>query len=165
MAKQHFLSIERVVTQGALLLACLMMVVAASLGFYQVIARFVLQQTTEWTEVLTRFALIWMIFLGIPKAYRISAMISVDVLRRWSPRRVRRALEYAVALAGIALSLILIIVGWDYAVRGRFQTIAGLEGYSMFWAYLAMPVGGVCSLFGIVGQLLEPTHRELETAQ
>lgn len=163
--KQQFLAIEKVTTNGALLFACLMMAVAAGLGFYQVIARFVLEQTTEWTEVLTRFSLIWMIFMGIPKAYRIGAMISVDVMRRWSPPKIQHLLEYMVAAASILLSLILIVVGSDYALRGQVQTIAGLEGYSMFWAYLAMPVGGAFSILGIVGHLLDPVNRELETAQ
>lgn len=163
--KQNFLVLEKWLTHAALLAACLMLVIAAGLGFYQVIARFILEQTTEWTEVLTRFALIWMVFLGVPKAFRIGAMISVDVMRRWSPPAVRRVLNTAVAVAGIALSLVLIVVGWDYAQRGRVQTVAGLENVSMFWAYLAVPVGGLFSIFGIVGQWLDPLDRELETAQ
>lgn len=163
--KRQFLAVESVVTQTALVAACLMLALAAGLGFYQVIARFVLEQTTEWTEVIIRFSLIWMVFLGIPKAYRVGAMISVDVLRRWTPRGVGRGLDTMVALAGIALSLVFIVVGWDYARRGSVQTIAGLESISMFWAYLAVPVGGVVSLFGIVGQWLDPINRELENAQ
>ncbi|VFR95834.1 TRAP-type transport system, large permease component, predicted N-acetylneuraminate transporter [plant metagenome] len=163
--KRQFLAVENVVTQTALVVACLMLALAAGLGFYQVIARFVLEQTTEWTEVLIRFSLIWMVFLGIPKAYRVGAMISVDVLRRWTPRGIGRGLDTVVALAGIALSLVFIVVGWDYARRGSVQTIAGLESFSMFWAYLAVPVGGVVSLFGIVGQWLDPINRELENAQ
>jgi TRAP-type C4-dicarboxylate transport system permease small subunit len=163
--KRQFLAVEGVVTQASLVAACLMLALAAGLGFYQVLARFVLEQTTEWTEVVIRFSLIWMVFLGIPKAYRIGAMISVDVLRRWTPPGVGRGLDAAVALASIALSLVLVIVGWDYARRGSVQTIAGLESISMFWAYLAVPVGGVVSLFGIVGQWLDPINRELENAQ
>ena len=34
----------------------------------------------------------------------------------------------------------------------------------MFWAYLAMPVGGVFSLLGITANLLDPQRLELETA-
>jgi TRAP-type C4-dicarboxylate transport system permease small subunit len=41
----------------------------------------------------------------------------------------------------------------------------GLEGVSMFWAYLAMPVGGLFCVLGIVGNLLDPQRMELETAQ
>ena len=163
--KQTFLAIEQRVTQVASLIACAMLAIAAGLGFYQVIARFVLEQTTEWTEVLIRFSLIWMVFLGVPKAYRIGAMISVDVMRRWAPEKMGRVLDTIVALACAALSLIMIVYGWDYAKRGSYQTIAGLEHITMFWAYLAVPVGGIFALFGIVGQWLDPINRELENAQ
>ena len=65
--------------------ACVMMVIAASLGMFQIITRFVLEQPAEWSEILIRFSLIWMVFLGIPAAFRQGAMVSVDVLYRWSP--------------------------------------------------------------------------------
>ena len=35
----------------------------------------------------------------------------------------------------------------------------------MFWAYVALPVGGVFSALGIVGNLIDPRRMELETAQ
>ena len=41
----------------------------------------------------------------------------------------------------------------------------GLESVSMFWAYLAMPVGGLFSVLAIVGNWLDPQRLELETAQ
>jgi TRAP-type C4-dicarboxylate transport system permease small subunit len=41
----------------------------------------------------------------------------------------------------------------------------GLEGVSMFWAYLALPVGAVFSIIGIVGNWLDPKRMELESAQ
>ena len=43
--------------------------------------------------------------------------------------------------------------------------MAGLESVSMFWAYLALPVGGLFSVIGIIANLLDPQRNELETAQ
>lgn len=148
-----------------MLTACAMLLVSASLGMFQIITRFVLEIPAEWTEVLVRFSLIWMVFLGIPMAFRQGAMVSVDVLYRWSPPRMRRFLDWVVALAALALIAVIIWWGWDYAVRGRVQTMAGLESLSMFWAYLALPVGGVFSVISIIGNLLDPQRLELETAQ
>ena len=65
----------------------------------------------------------------------------------------------------MALMVIVLWWGWDYAQRGGVQTIAGLESLSMFWAYLALPVGAVFSLIGLVGALIDPQRLELETAQ
>jgi TRAP-type C4-dicarboxylate transport system permease small subunit len=163
--KDLFLRVERWTTGFSMVTACAMMVVAASLGMVQIVTRFVLETPAEWTEVLIRFSLIWMVFMGVPLAFRQGAMVSVDVLYRWSPPRIRRVLDWVVCLAATALIVIIIWWGWDYANRGKVQTMIGLENVSMFWAYLAMPVGGVFSLIGILGNLVDPQRLELETAQ
>jgi TRAP-type C4-dicarboxylate transport system permease small subunit len=163
--KRAFLKFERWTTGFAMAAACAMMAIAAGLGVFQIITRFVLEQPAEWSEILIRFSLIWMVFLGIPAAFRQGAMVSVDVLYRWSPPRIRRVLDWVVALAALALIAIIVWYGWDYAQRGRVQTMAGLESISMFWAYLALPVGGLFCVIGIIGNLVNPMRMELETAQ
>jgi TRAP-type C4-dicarboxylate transport system permease small subunit len=163
--KHAFLSIERVSTAAATAMACAMLVVAAALGVFQIFTRFVIESPAEWTEVLIRFSLIWMVFLGIPAAFRQGAMVSVDVLYRISNPRMRRMLDFVVALAALVLVAVIIWWGWDYANRGKVQSMIGLEDVSMFWAYLAMPVGGAFAAVSIVGNLLDPQRLELETAQ
>ncbi len=148
-----------------MVIACAMLVVASSLGMFQIITRFVLEQPAEWSEILIRFSLIWMVFMGIAAAFRQGAMVSVDVLYRWSPPRIRRVLDWVVCGAALLLVAIIIWWGWAYALRGQAQSMAGLENVSMFWAYLAMPVGGVFSVLGILANLLDPQRQELETAQ
>ena len=163
--KNACLTFERWTTFTAMLGACAMLAVSASLGMFQIVTRFVLEQPAEWTEVMIRFSLIWMVFLAIPAAFRQGAMVSVDVLYRWSPPRIRRVLDWVVSLAALALIGVIIWWGWDYAQRGGVQSMAGLESVSMFWAYLAMPVGGLFCVIGIIGNLIDPQRMELETAQ
>jgi TRAP-type C4-dicarboxylate transport system permease small subunit len=160
-----FLSLEKWTTTLAMLIACLMMTVAASLGMLQIYTRFVLEMPIEWTEVLIRFSLIWMVFMGIPMAFRQGSMVSVDVLYRWSGPRMKKVLDTAVALAALTLVCIIIWWGWDYANRGKVQSMIGLEDVSMFWAYMALPVGAAFSVISIIGNWLDPQRLELETAQ
>ena len=163
--KSAFLALDRWTTGLAMAIACFMLVVASSLGVVQIVTRFVLEQPAEWSEILIRVSLIWMVFMGIPMAFRQGAMVSVDVLYRWSPPRMRRVLDAVVSIAALVLMLIVLWWGWDYAMRGRVQSMAGLESLSMMWSYLALPVGSVFCLFGIVGNFLDPKRLELETAQ
>jgi len=163
--KSFVLTCERWSSGLALAGACAMLALASGLGMFQILMRFVFEEPAEWTEVLIRFSLIWMVFLAIPVAFRQGAMVSVDVLYRWSPPVLRRVLDGVVCLASRALMGVLIWCGWDYARRGGVQTMAGLESLSMFWACLAIPVGGVFSIPGIIGNLLDPRRQELETAQ
>src|SRR6476619_6529751 len=100
--KQTFLRIERFTSGLAMAGACAMLVVASVLGMFQIVTRFVLEQPAEWSEILIRLSLIWMVFLGIPTAFRQGAMVSVDVLYRWSPPKFRRFLDWMVAAASMA---------------------------------------------------------------
>ena len=163
--KKWFLRFERWSTAAAMLVACLMLALAAALGVFQILTRFVLEQPAEWTEVLIRFALIWMVFLGIPAAFRQGAMVSVDVLYRSVGRTARRVLDGVIALAALVLMGIIIWWGYDYAKRGAVQPVAGLENVSMYWAYIALPVGCAFAVIGIVAYFLDPRRMELENAQ
>lgn len=163
--KSAFLSLGRGISAASLAFACLMLVLSACLGMYQVVTRFIFEQPAEWSEVLIRFFLIWMIFMALPEAFRIGSMVSIDMLHRLSPPRLRRILDLVIMVASLVLLAIILWFGWDYAQRGKVQTMAGLEDLSMFWAYLALPVGSACAIFGVISNFLEPIKQELETAQ
>ena len=163
--RQTFLKLEHHTTRFSMLVACAMLVIASCLGMFQIITRFVLEQPAEWSEILIRLSLIWMVFMGIPMAFRQGAMVSVDVLYRWSPPNIKRVLDAVVCLAALTLISIIIWWGWDYSLRGRVQSMAGLESVSMFWGYVAMPVGAAFSVLGIVANFMDPQRNELETAQ
>ena len=164
VARDVFLKAERGTTALATTLACAMLAASAGLGMWQIVTRFIIERPAEWTEVLIRFTLIWMVFLGVPAAFRAGAMVSVDVLYRWSGRRLRRVLDAMVAIAALLLIAVIVWVGWDYAQRGQVQTVTGLEDVSMFWAYLALPVGGVFSAVAVIANWIDPRRLELETA-
>ncbi|HYD60866.1 MAG TPA: TRAP transporter small permease [Noviherbaspirillum sp.] len=163
--KSAFLTFGRRLTSLSLGFACLMLVLSACLGMYQILTRFLFEQPAEWTEVLIRFFLIWMVFMGLPEAFRLGSMVSIDLLHRLAPRVLQRVLDVVVALASLALLAVIIWYGWDYAQRGKVQTMSGLESLSMFWAYLALPVGAACAIFGVIANFIEPQHHELDTAQ
>ena len=160
-----FLALERRCTALALALACAMLVAAACLGMYQILSRFVFQQPAEWSEVLIRFTLIWMVFLGSPVAFRQGAMVCVDLAHRMAGPIGKRLLDALAAVCALVILAVMLWFGIEYAWRGGFQTVSGLESFSMTWAYLAIPVGAVFSALAVIGCLLDPRRQELETAQ
>ncbi|MFZ4710564.1 MAG: TRAP transporter small permease [Zwartia sp.] len=163
--KNTLLAVESVTTRFSLFIACLMMAIAATLGAFQVVMRFILEIPAEWTEVLIRFSLVWMVFMGIPYAFRVGAMVSVDVLYRWVGARGKRIFDFVTSVAALILVAVIIWWGWDYSMRGRVQTVIGLEEISMFWAYLALPVGGIFCVPAIIANYFDPQRNELENAQ
>ena len=163
--KNTLLAVESVTTRFSLFIACLMMAIAATLGVFQVVMRFILEIPAEWTEVLIRFSLVWMVFMGIPYAFRVGAMVSVDVLYRVVGARGKRIFDFVTSVAALILVAVIIWWGWDYSMRGRVQTVIGLEEISMFWAYLALPVGGIFCVPAIIANYFDPQRNELENAQ
>ncbi len=163
--KNIFLGFESITTRISLAVACAMMAIAVSLGLFQVFMRFVLEIPAEWTEVLIRFSLIWMVFMGVPYAFRVGAMVSVDVLYRLTGPLGKRVFDFVSSLGALILAIVLIWWGWDYSKRGQMQTVIGLENVSMFWAYLALPVGGLFCIPAIVAHFFDPQRSELENAQ
>ena len=163
--KNILLAVESVTTRFSLFIACLMMALAATLGMFQVVMRFILEIPAEWTEVLIRFSLVWMVFMGIPYAFRVGAMVSVDVLYRVVGARGKRVFDFVTSVAALTLVAVIIWWGWDYSTRGRVQTVSGLESISMFWAYLALPVGGLFCVPAILANFFDPQRNELENAQ
>jgi TRAP-type C4-dicarboxylate transport system permease small subunit len=162
--RQIFLAVERRTTALALWLACAMLVAAACLGMYQILSRFVFQQPAEWSEVLIRFTLIWMVFLGSPVAFRQGAMVCVDLAHRMAGPFGKRVLDTLAAVCALVIIAVMLWFGIEYAWRVRLQTISGLESYSMTWAYMAIPVGAVFSALAVIGCWLDPRRQELETS-
>jgi len=157
------LAIDRLTTRLSWNAATLMLAIAVACGIFQVLARFLLNAPSDWTEVVTRFALIWMVYLGISVALRQGAMVSVDLLHRTLPKAWRRRLDVVIAACVLTLLGIMAYWGAQIAWRIRFQSIAGLE-ISMSWAYLAIPIGAAFAAIAVLAQFFDPQNHELENA-
>lgn len=157
------IALDRYSTGFAMNSAVFMLFLAVACGLYQVFARFIMDTPSDWTEVLTRFALIWMVYMGVGVALRQGAMVSVDLMHRKLPPRWRRRLE--MCIAGATLSMLGVMMYWGafIAWRVRFQNVAGLE-ISMAWAYLAIPVGAVFAVVAVLAHFFDPLRKELDTA-
>jgi TRAP-type C4-dicarboxylate transport system permease small subunit len=143
------LAIERRTSGLALALAILCLITAAGLAFYQVMTRFVLGQPSTWSEVLTRSAMIWCVFLGLAPTIRRGAMIAVEVV----PNRFAGRARKAILLVGIALSMLFFaIVAWQGTLMvGRVarQNLAALD-VSIGWVYAALPAGSAFALIALL---------------
>jgi TRAP-type C4-dicarboxylate transport system permease small subunit len=162
--RKALLRLDRLVTNGALNVACLLLAVICVLGLWQVVSRFVLSQPTSWTEEAMRRLLIWCVMLGVVVAFRRGALVSVDLVLRTTKGVLHRFVRGFVTVSSFAFLAVLLWFGIDLAWRVRFQTFASLE-LSMAWAYAALPVGAALALLAVLAHHVDPLHEELETAQ
>ncbi|HYD99397.1 MAG TPA: TRAP transporter small permease [Alphaproteobacteria bacterium] len=155
---------EEALTRTSFWLAGLALVGAASSAMWQVLMRFIFEQPQDWSEPLSRLLLIWMVFLGLPHAIRMGALVSIDLAVAKSRGRVRFALRTAILLAELVLLGFLAYFGTLMAMRVSGQVLAGLE-VSIAWGYAIIPIGALLTVPAAVMHWLDHRSTELETAQ
>lgn len=158
-----FLRFERRLTFAVTGLALALLVVASCLGLYQVIARFILENPADWTEVSTRTALIWMVYLGMVVTFREGALVSVSVLYNLCTGRSRTVLRAVITILTLIFLGVAAWAGFEVTWRIRYQILAGL-GISISWAYLAVPLGACFSMLAVVAHHFDPRQSELDAA-
>lgn len=127
----------------------LLLLSAVAAGFYQVLARFVLQTPADWSEAWTRASLIWTVMLGVSLAFRQGAMLSVEMLHSLLAGRNKRNLEHVILFITVCFLGFMAWVGGQMTWRVRFQTMPSLE-MSISWVYIAIPIGMTLAIIGVV---------------
>lgn len=162
--KTCFLAIERRLTSIIIVVACVLLGIASTLGLYQVLTRFIFGQPSTWSEVAIRLDIIWMVMFGVVVAFREGAQVSVDLMYRLSGR-FQRPLHFLITLVSVLFLGVIIWYGIDIAWRTRFQEIGGMEFLPMSVGYAALPVGATFAILAVIANFLDPRHAELETQQ
>ena len=162
--KHYFLSFEKRLSSIIIVMACVLLASASTLGFLQVLTRFIFNQPLTWSEILIRLLLIWMVMFGSVIAFREGAQISVDMMLRKSGR-FHRHLHFLISLVSIAFLLTLIWYGFEITWRTRFQEIGGMEFLPMSLGYAALPIGSIFAVIAVIANFIDPRHSELETQQ
>lgn len=135
----------------------LLIMSAVAAGFYQVLARFVLQSPADWSEAWTRAALIWTVMLGVALAFRQGAMLSVEMLHSLLGPRNKRWLEHIVLLITVSFLGFMAWVGGQMTWRVRFQTMPSLE-MSISWIYISIPIGMTLAIVAVVAYWAQGTR-------
>lgn len=142
-------SIDRNLFRLISVITQLLLLSAVAAGFYQVVARFVLQSPADWSEAWTRASLIWTVMLGLALAFRHGAMLSVEMLHSVLGGSNKRRLEHLVLLITVGFLGFLAWVGAQMTWRVRFQTMPSLE-VSISWIYVSIPIGAVLAIAGVI---------------
>ena len=148
-----FLRLEAVTTRIALWAAIAFLLIATGLAMYQVGTRFVFARPSTWSEVMTRAAMIWSVFLGVAPAFREGTMIALEIIHRTLPHRLGLAMYQLSMLLTLVFFSILFWQGWAMAERVARQTLAALD-ISIAWVYAALPVGSVFIIIAVLGCMI-----------
>ncbi|NYT61521.1 TRAP transporter small permease [Alcaligenaceae bacterium] len=136
----------------------LLLLSAVAAGFYQVLARFVLETPADWSEAWTRAALIWTVMLGVALAFRQGAMLSVEMLHSMLAPRNKRWLEHLILCICVSFLGFMAWAGGQMTWRVRFQTMPSLD-MSISWIYISIPIGMVLAMLAVIAHWAEGPRR------
>lgn len=109
----------------------------------QVVARLVLKIPAAWTEETSRYAFIWMTFVGAAVAVKHSRHVRVDLLETYlKDQKSRDILYWVTHIAFLIFALMMTKMGYDICqtLLRRPQKMP-VMGWSMIYVYSALPVG------------------------
>lgn len=144
-------------------LAGFSMLVVVAIMIAQVVARYLLGGSIIWAEELCRYILIWQTFLLIGLAYHQGELVALDILSHRMSRRALILLRLVVSLPVWFFLWLMVDHGWANASRFKGQNIPAIDfiwqsltgqpaNLSVFWVYVAVPVGCGLLLAHLIGR-------------
>lgn len=147
-----FLRAEHQLTRLAMLIAVTMLVISVTLSFYQVLTRFVFNAPSTWTEVASRAAMIWCVFMAAAATFRGGYMMAVEAIYKVVPKRLQLVLEVAIVCCSLLVLGVLVRYGILMTGRVSNQTMSGMN-ISMAYAYAAIPTGASFAIVAVLARV------------
>ncbi len=136
-------------TYKAVMVICkLLLIVDIIITTMSVIGRYVpFVPDPAWSEEVVLTCMSYMAVLSAALAIRRGAHIRMTALDTYLPTGLVKFLDILADAAVLALSLIMIVVGWKYATGlGAKGSYVSMPGVSRFWMYFPVPLAGVAML-------------------
>lgn len=140
--------------------ASIMFVALAVLVFFQVVTRFVINFPLAWSEEISRYLTIYIVFLGSALAVRNREHIAIDFLMDIVSATNKRKLQFIVSIISTVFFIILWYYGTVLTVTVIGQVTPTLQ-FSIAWVYAAIPIGSlIMALNGIANICSHILERE-----
>ncbi|GHV54739.1 C4-dicarboxylate ABC transporter permease [Deltaproteobacteria bacterium] len=125
--------------------------IMVSMVCLEVVLRYVFGHTLYITEEATRYIMVWIVFLGTAIAFHENSHIAIDALTS-RLKKFKVLFELFSNVVVTFFCLFLIIEGIRILPMQLDQESITL-GVSVFWFYLAIPVGAVISLIFLLPKI------------
>lgn len=112
---------------------------------YAVLGRYVpFIKDPAWSEEVVLTLMSYMAVLSAALAIRRGAHIRMTAFDPYLPKKLLKALDILADVAVLALSLIMLVSGWNYATTlGGRGTYVSMSWLSRFWMYFPIPLAGL----------------------
>ncbi len=133
--------------------AAVLLTATLSLSFVQVLARYVFQISTPWTEELARLCFVWGVFFGAAIGVKRNLHTRVDFIFVRLPARLAALVLGGIDLLLAILAVVMIVYGGQLVLSTRADLSTSL-GYPRNWFYLPVPISGLMMLWYLLPSLV-----------
>ena len=141
-------SIYDIVYKITLFICKLLLIADIGITFMAVCGRYIpFIPDPAWSEQVVLTLMSYMAVLSAALAIRRGAHIRMTALDTYLPKGLVKFLDILADGAVLALSVIMIVVGWQYATGlGAKGSYVSMPKVSRFWMYFPVPLAGVAML-------------------
>jgi TRAP-type C4-dicarboxylate transport system permease small subunit len=137
-------------------IAVISMTAVSLIIFGQVVSRYGFNYTPIWSEELSRFLIVWSIFIGVSIGVRNNQHIGVDAIIRFLPHRLKVASEVLLNLIGVIVLAVLIFNSIEFIQHTmEFEQLSPAMRIPMYIPYIAMPVGLSLSIIHFIHNIVK----------
>lgn len=108
--------------------------------FIQVIMRYAFGRSLSWSEELTRYMFVWLLFMGVNLGIRDDLQIKIDILDLKLKGRYYKILKVIQHLLS-SIAVIAVFVGSLFLIRVGVYTTSPSNHFPMWIIYLVFPIG------------------------
>jgi TRAP-type transport system small permease protein len=143
---QHLVAAEKAV-------ACFLVSGIAICVFLQVLFRYVLESPLAWTDELSRYLQVWMVFVGAAIATDQSSHFHLDLVQQYIPPAAARWVDVGALLTMFAFAAVLVVYGTEILEIVDRQSSPAM-GVPMSYPYAATPIGSALICWHVIVRLI-----------
>ncbi len=142
--------------------ACAFLILAMTLLiFWQVVARYVMNDSLTWSEEIGRYMFVWITFVGLPAALKAGAHVAIDLLLKKTHGAFHMTILTVNAIATCFIGIVIGYSGIRLTVLGVGQISSALQ-IPMQYVYAIIPLSGLCLAFFAVTDYFHERSRLLK---
>lgn len=152
--KQIIYNLDAVVTGGAL-------IATTALVLVNVFMRYFLNAPLIWSEEVATTCFVWSIFMGGAVTFRNRAHLGVDIVVKWLPDRISKAVQLLNSIIVILILAILTYTSYSYMVNSMSKKSNVLQ-FSYLWYTIPVVIGFGMSLLWAVFFLIRDVRAQAQ---
>jgi len=126
----------------------------------QVVLRYVFARPLFWVEELSRYLILWMVFLSMWRGLKTGAFPGIELGVSQLPAKGRKICAGVQQALVLAFSIVLVREGWNLLSLAKLRNqLSPALRMPMAWVYLCIPVGAGILGFQIIARAITRRHR------